>query len=122
MRASSRPRSNWGACGSRLSVRPGAWRVRSVGGGPEPVGHSVQVRLERPIAFDDALLVRVVEVDFLLQHEEQVGLPRALEAPGDLVPGRANAAVAEGGQRRRIPLALQDGAHDRLAGAPAEIA
>ena len=80
------------------------------------------MHLERPVAFGDALPIGVVEVDLLLQDEEEIGLPRALEAAGDLLARRAKARVAERGQRRGIALALQDGAHDRLAGAPAEIA
>jgi hypothetical protein len=42
--------------------------------------------LERLIAFNDPLLVHIVERDFLLKDEQQVRLPRAFEALGDRVP------------------------------------
>ena len=38
------------------------------------------------IAFDDPLLIRVVQRDFLLQDKQEVGLPRAFEALGDRLP------------------------------------
>jgi hypothetical protein len=39
------------------------------------VGEAFQMILERPIAFGDALLVRVVRRDFLLKDKYEVGLP-----------------------------------------------
>jgi hypothetical protein len=50
---------------SRLAGRP-AGRRRGVDGVARLVGHGVQVRLEGPVAFDDALPIGVIEVDLLL--------------------------------------------------------
>ena len=78
--------------------------------------------LELLIAFDNPLLVRLVQHDFLLKHEQEVGLPRAFEALGDHLPAGVNARMAEGCERVRIPLAGEDRADDPHAGPPAEIA
>jgi hypothetical protein len=107
---------------SRLAGRPAGRRLRGVAGGARFVGDGVQVRFERPVALDDALPVGVVEVDFLLQDEEELGLPRAFEAAGDVCARGVNARVAEGGEGRGIALAVEDGAHDGLPGAPGEVA
>jgi hypothetical protein len=69
---------------------------RPVGGGcvGRLVGKLLQMLFELLIAFDDALLVRVVHRDFLLQHKQQVWLPRAFETFGDHVLRRMDAGIA----------------------------
>jgi hypothetical protein len=63
-RACLRPRERRGLRG--VPVRSGDF-----------VGETLQVRFERLIAFGDPLLVGIVQVDFLLQNKQEVGLPGA---------------------------------------------
>src|SRR5262249_47559660 len=101
MRCSSRPKSNCGAWLPAYRRRSGPARPsRGQGGGwllprsgrvGAPVGEAFQVILERLIAFRDALLVRVVHRDFLLEDEYEIRLPGSFGTFGDDVARGANA-------------------------------
>ena len=68
--------------------------------------------VQRAIAFGNPLLIGIVQGDFLLQDEDELGLPRALQALGDDVARGANARVTHRGKGLGVAFAGEDRAHD----------
>ena len=124
MRCSSRPTSNCGAWLPAFRRRLGPERcpLRGVvGDGSPSLAGSATLS---PIPFrccsssrSHSVIrcwYRVVHRDFLLKHKHEVWLPRPFEALGDRVTRGMNTGVAEGGERRRIPLAFENRADHAL--------
>ncbi len=72
-------------------------------------------------ALGDSFLIGVVQVYFLLQHEQQFRTPVALQAFGDFLAG-LNPRITERSQLPWIAFAGHDRPYDRLSGQPAYVA
>jgi hypothetical protein len=110
---------------ARLSVALGAVRAR-VGGRQRGrrlgvcqwvgsvIGEAFQVPFQFLIAFGNPQLVGIVQVDFLLQDKQEIGLPRAFEALGDFGMRGMDARVAQGRECLRVSLPREDRADNPL--------
>jgi hypothetical protein len=67
------------------------------------IDKSVQVLLQFLVAFSDSLLVGVIHLHFLLQHEDEFLAPVALQAFGNLCTAGLNPRMTEFCELPRVP-------------------
>src|ERR1700739_2153795 len=75
--------------------------------------------LQSLVALSDSVLIGVVHIYFLMQHEQQYRTPGALQAFGDFFGAGVTPRIAEHSQLQWIALAGHDRPYDRLSGQPA---
>src|ERR1700740_255003 len=82
----------------------------------------LEILLELAIALCDLLLAKLITFLLLLQHEQQVFLPVALQIPRDLFLACLHPRIPQRSQLMRITFARQNGLEDGLSSHPANIA
>ena len=86
-----------------------------------PILPLLEILLELAIALCHLLLAKLITFLLLLQHEQQVFLPVALQIPRDLFLACLHPRIPKGRQLMGIALARQNGLDDRLSGHSAQI-
>ena len=86
------------------------------------VFHLRQILLDLAVAFDHLLLAELITVLFLLQEEQQVFLPVALQMSRDLLFAGLHPAVPIGRQFPRIAFTSENRLDNRLPGYDSDIA
>jgi hypothetical protein len=75
----------------------------------------LEILLELPLALCHLLLAKLITFLLLLQHEQQVFLPVALQIPRDLFLVRLHPRIPQRSQLMRIAFARQNGLEDGLS-------